>query len=175
MTPRPTPRPLPKVMIFVRHAVAVEASEFAGADAARPLTKKGVKKAAKVFRKLLDHYQPTRIVASPYLRAHETALLLQAAATAGGATPPIETCEALTPDATWDDWCAYLDSSDRCYSDTDVVCIVGHEPSLGRFFCRHIGFPEAIPFKKAGIGVIEPETATRARLIAFAPAKFFNG
>jgi phosphohistidine phosphatase len=170
---------LPKVLIFVRHAIAVDAEDFDGPDAERPLTKKGVKKATKVFTKLVEHYRPTRIVTSPYVRARDTAQLLKDALAGvdetGDAGPPVILTSALTPDATWDDWRAELASGKLGITADDVVCVVGHEPSLGLFFCRHIGFSEAIPFKKAGIGVIEPETLTRARLIAFAPARFFKG
>jgi phosphohistidine phosphatase SixA len=172
-----TSRTLPKTIIFVRHGIAVPAEDFAGPDAERPLTRKGEKKARKVFQRLLEHYAPSRIVTSPYKRALDTAALLQAAIEARGRSPvPIDRTEALLPDADWDGWHAYLGAAVAAgtFDADDVVVIVGHEPSLGVIFCRHIGFPEAIPFKKAGIGVLEPETLTRARLIAFAPARFFK-
>jgi phosphohistidine phosphatase len=168
---------LPGTIIFVRHAVAVAAEEFAGPDADRPLTKKGEKKARKVFAHLLEHYAPTRIVSSGYKRAVETAALLQEAISErGGAAVAVDQTDALVPAATWEEWHDWLGAAvaKGAFAADDVVVVIGHEPSLGLIFCRHIGFPEAIPFKKAGIGVIEPETLTRAKLIAFAPARFFK-
>lgn len=170
--------PMPKVMIFIRHAIAEPAEKFNGPDEDRPLTRKGLKKAEKVFSKLIRHFRPNRIISSPYLRARETASLLQEAlaATTNPAAKPvsIETSDALVPDATWDLWQNALASSALRFESDDIVAIVGHEPSLGQIFCRHIGFSEAIPFKKAGVGIIEPEGMTRARLIAFAPARFLK-
>lgn len=165
---------LPHTLIFIRHAIAVEATEFDGPDVDRPLIKKGIKKARKVFAKLAKQYRPTRIITSPYVRARETSQLLMEACAALGTTPLLHETAAIVPEGTWGPWADYLKGLASELQEHEIVVVIGHEPSIGQFFCRHIGFPEAIPFKKAGIGVIEPESLTKARLIAFAPAKFFK-
>lgn len=172
----PTPE-LPGLIVFIRHAVAVDAEEYAGEDADRPLTRQGIKKATQAFRTLLKHYRPTRIISSPYARAATTAGLLAEATERleNGPPPKIEYTDALLPGASWELWSGLFQTLDPPCTEHDVLCVIGHEPSIGNIFCRHLGFRAAIPFKKAGIGIIAPQTLTQATLIAFAPAKLLRG
>lgn len=165
--------PLPQSFVFIRHAIAIDPEDFPGPDSERPLTRKGIKKAQKTFRVLSDLVQPTRIVASPFLRAHDTALLLREALARHGLEPAIETVAALVPEGDWAGWQTALVGLQPTFLPTDVVAVVGHEPSLGQLFARHLGLDMALPFKKAGIGILEPETVDSGRLVAFVPPRFF--
>ncbi len=168
---------LPGTIVFIRHAIAVDAEEHPGPDGDRPLTRQGIKKATKAFRTLVKHYRPTRIITSPYLRAVSTAELLAEAVARleDGPVPALEQTDALLPGASWEAWSGLFQTIQPPFGPDDTICVIGHEPSIGTFFCRHLGFKEAIPFKKAGIGIIAPKSLTGATLIAFAPAKFLRG
>jgi phosphohistidine phosphatase len=162
---------LPKILVFVRHAIAIPREEFDGPDADRPLTKKGIAKARKVIPRLLDLYQPTRLVTSPYLRARDTANLILSAPSA----PPLtlETCEAITPDCSWEDWRKEL--ARLKFTSSDIAFVVGHEPNLGVLIARHLGLTEAQPLKKAGFAAITPQGLTSGTLLAFASPKMLIG
>src|SRR5690242_19061749 len=65
--------------ILIRHGIAAERGEWEGSDADRPLTERGAKRVAQVASglKWLE-VQPTHIFSSPFVRAVETAEMLQA-------------------------------------------------------------------------------------------------
>lgn len=66
-----------KQLILVRHAKALELSEFDGIDFDRPLTPKGEGSIRIIARYLrLIGVRPDRIMASPSLRTRETALIM---------------------------------------------------------------------------------------------------
>jgi phosphohistidine phosphatase len=107
--------------VLVRHATATESAPDGGADADRPLVAKGIAQARRLAA-ALDGWdlRPDRVIASPWLRAAETAqllrgepsaplLLLDALAAPGAAAQSAAIAAALVPD-------------DR------VVVVVGHEP-----------------------------------------------
>lgn len=163
---------LPQTLIFVRHAIAVPGDEFDGTDEARPLTSKGAVKAAKIFAKFAAlPYRPTRLVSSPLVRAKETAALLAAALPRP--RPEVELSDALKPEATVEQWRQEIARLD--FRADDVVVLFGHEPSIGALFASHLGLKRPLPFKKAGIAIIEPETLATADLVAFLPPKMLLG
>lgn len=164
---------LPRLFVFVRHAIAADAEVFDGPDSQRPLTAKGTKRAQAIFRRLVTVYQPTRVLASPYVRAVETArLLIQAGNQESLAIEPID---ALTPDGRWDDWRKALLGLQPGLTADDVVAVVGHEPTIGLYFARHLGLAQALPFKKAGVGVVCPQAVDQGELVAFVPPKIWCG
>lgn len=59
---------------LIRHSNAVEAGRFDGADADRPLTGEGNRRARRFFRSLASlHPRPDVVIASEAVRARETA------------------------------------------------------------------------------------------------------
>lgn len=146
--------------ILVRHGIAVEAREWDGDDAARPLTEKGktrTLRAAAGLRSL--GLEPTHILSSPYARARETAALLQSVLPAGRS---VQMCRELEPDRPPSSMVSLFASLPPAAT---VVC-VGHEPTLGQLASVLLtGKPlPAFRFKKAGACLIElPDPVQPAR------------
>ncbi|HLZ35854.1 MAG TPA: histidine phosphatase family protein [Nitrospira sp.] len=137
--------------VLVRHGIALERDEWEGQDADRPLTERGAKRVAQVAAGLRWlGAQPTQILASPFLRAVETARILQAAFTGRSA---IRRADELLPDAVPEQLLLLLQelSAEAC-----VLC-VGHEPHLGLAASVMLTGKSstAFPFKKAGACLIE--------------------
>jgi phosphohistidine phosphatase len=155
-------------LVFIRHAIAADRAEFDGPDAQRPLTKQGRTRARAAFAAAFEHLSPTRILTSPFVRATETAELVQEVLPA---RVPQEECAALRPDANWTAWTSALQELAKGWKPDEVVVMVGHEPSIGAFFAGHLGLRAPVPFKKAGIGVVDED----GTLIAFLPPRFLRG
>ena len=67
-------------VLFIRHAEAIEATEFDGPDMKRPLTALGAASASRAFKKLANVLpKPDLVVSSEAVRASETADLFTAA------------------------------------------------------------------------------------------------
>jgi phosphohistidine phosphatase len=140
--------------ILIRHGIAAERGEWEGSDADRPLTERGAKRVAQVASglKWLE-VQPTHIFSSPFVRAVETAEMLQASL---GVKISVQRVDELLPDAPPDQLLALFHDlpAEAC-----VFC-VGHEPHLGMAASLMLaGKPStAFPFKKAGACLIELPT-----------------
>lgn len=110
--------------VLFRHGIAMERGEWQGEDADRPLTPDGVKKtrqAAAGLRRM--QVEPTHLLSSPFVRAHETAKILHASLR----TPlDIQLCKELLPDAPPAKLIALLHTLPN---DASIIC-VGHEPNL---------------------------------------------
>jgi phosphohistidine phosphatase len=116
-------------LYLVRHAIAEDRSCFLLKgldDSLRPLTPEGRCKFQRIAKRLKKLIGPIDvIVTSPYLRAHQTAKLLQK-------TDPqvkILTSEALTPSSSplaLTDWC-----QTHLVKKMKKIVLVGHEPDLG--------------------------------------------
>jgi phosphohistidine phosphatase len=132
--------------ILLRHGIAINPEDWPGPDAERPLTNGGVQKTREALRGLfaLD-IRPTHIVASPYVRAAETAALAREVLRVRG---EVLTQGELTPDADPAKLFAILGGlpADAC-----VLC-VGHEPHLSAVAgLMLIGEPAStLAMKKAG-------------------------
>lgn len=130
-------------LILWRHA---EAEDFASSDLARRLTPRGERQAARMAQWLIsklggaaDAADQWRIIASPAVRARQTAAALQL---------PIETVAAIAPDAPAD---AILRAADWPNSAVNVI-VVGHQPTLGMVAGRLINGVDAyVPVKKGAI------------------------
>ena len=110
-------------IILWRHAEAEDAP-FGGSDAARALTRRGHKQAAKMAAWLRDRLPgDRRILASPAVRTQQTVAALElpfatAKALAVGSAPDHVLAEAGWPRA------------------GGTVLLVGHQPTLGRVAAR---------------------------------------
>jgi len=120
-------------VLVVRHAVALdkdEANERGVPDAERPLTKDGRRRMRRVARGLaLSVPKLSAIFSSPWLRATETAALLQARFTG------VESVEsdALLPDAEPEALAQCLMEYLAGRPATPAVSVVGHEPQLSEW------------------------------------------
>jgi len=111
-------------LLLVRHAIAVDGRDFAGSDAARPLTDDGRRRfegAARALAALVPEL--ALVLSSPYLRARETAQILREAF---DETPRRDELAALAPDGAARETVAALGR----HRDLPALALVGHEPSL---------------------------------------------
>lgn len=130
-------------IILWRHA---EAEDNASSDHARRLTVRGEAQAAKMAHWLQSQFGnlPTRtshwrVIASPAVRAQQTAAALGM---------PVETIASIAPDAPAD---AILRAADWPRSKKNVI-VVGHQPTLGMVAGRLInGVDGYVSVKKAAV------------------------
>jgi phosphohistidine phosphatase len=102
-------------LLIVRHAEAAPGAP----DELRPLTESGREQARELGRRLREQgVEPDAVVASPLLRARETAAAL--------GLGPTEVDERLAPGATPDDIRDVASERGR------TVVVVGHQPDCGR-------------------------------------------
>jgi phosphohistidine phosphatase len=132
-------------LYFIRHGLAGQFGDYAD-DAMRPLTSEGRSKTQKVAQRLkVMELAFDRIITSPYVRAHQTAEILQAVEL--GKT--IETADFLQPEGEFEplfDWLMQVDRS-------QAIAIVGHEPNLSNA-AEHLIFGhtrQRLVLKKAGV------------------------
>ena len=128
-------------IILWRHA---EAEDVASSDLARRLTPRGEKQAARMATWLISQLghlpnraSPWRVVASPALRAQETAAAL---------CMPVETNNALAPDGSVDAVFRAAGWPDNASS----VIVVGHQPTLGMVAGRLINGADGYVSVKKG-------------------------
>lgn len=111
--------------LLIRHGIAVEPEEWDGPEEDRPLTDKGRKRVRQAASGLASmELAPTHLLSSPFIRALDTATLIQSVL-----CPSIElqVIDDLAVGSTPDRLLARLQ---ECPSDSLVLC-VGHEPLLG--------------------------------------------
>lgn len=134
-------------LYIVRHAVAEDAGPGID-DHARPLTKKGRKRFAKLVRQLEDAGLAVDLVAtSPLIRTRETADIL---AEELGGSPRIEVVDALAPGSDWQSLVEWT-----IQQDARRVAWVGHAPCVGRLVAMTIGDGSAaIRMQKGAVAAI---------------------
>jgi phosphohistidine phosphatase len=133
---------------LVRHAIAAERDEFQGPDSERPLTDKGRRRFRDFCEWLADQTgMPQAILASPLVRAAETAALLAKAA--GLKKSEVVASELLAPGAD-------LSSLLRFVGDNpaEIVALVGHEPDMGHYLSELVNGGE-FAFGKGYIAAVE--------------------
>ena len=108
---------------LLRHG---EAEPQAATDAARELTAHGRKEVQQAAAQLAGR-PLTAIVASPYVRAQQTAELVRSEL---GFSGKINTVTWLTPDSDPRDALKYLDERERA-----EVLLVSHQPLVGTLVC----------------------------------------
>ena len=130
----------------VRHAIAEErGTDRWPDDAKRPLTKKGEESFREAARGLRTIAPAVDVVlSSPYVRAWQTAEILQEEA----GWPPPEPCEALEADRSPSDALVVVRGRGR-------VAAVGHEPLLSGLASLLLGTSVPIDFKKGGVVLVE--------------------
>ena len=125
-------------LILWRHA---EAEDNAPSDAARKLTARGRKQAEKMAHWLRtqagDELKHWRVIASPAVRAQETAAALGL---------PVETVDAIAPDVSADN---VLTAANWPNAKHHVI-VVGHQPTLGMVAARLINGVEGYVSVKKG-------------------------
>lgn len=136
---------------LLRHGIAIDPSDPAcPTDPERFLTDKGktrTRAAAKGLRRI--DIAPVIIIASPYVRAQQTAEI--AREELGGDAIALESSDALIPMA---DPSRIVDIL-RAKTDSNILC-VGHAPNLDLVVAYLVGADEPITsLKKAGCASIE--------------------
>ncbi|MEB3336104.1 MAG: phosphohistidine phosphatase SixA [Leptolyngbyaceae bacterium] len=111
-------------LYFIRHGLAGEHGSYAN-DAERPLTEEGHRKTHRVAKRL--HELGLRfdlMLTSPFLRAYQTAEILQAEKL----SRKLETSSFLSPGGSFEEWLGWLESWER--SPEARLALVGHQPDL---------------------------------------------
>ena len=144
-------------LYLIRHGIAAERGTYAD-DAERPLTQVGRQKTQEVAAQLqrLD-LSFDLILTSPYVRACQTAEILEAA----GLSNQVEVSRLLAPAGDIQSWLPWLERS-RLSGKTHLA-LVGHEPDLGNWaeILIYREIKGRLRLKKAGIiGLTLPETGS---------------
>ena len=129
-------------LILWRHADAEDGRD----DAARRLTSKGRKQAARMGAWLDSHLpKSARVIVSPAVRARETADALPRERTTSAAVNTGATPEAVLKAAGW-------------RSGADTVVVVGHQPTLGSAAALALtGKPLPWSFRKGAVWWLRAE------------------
>lgn len=166
------------ILVYVRHAIAMEREEFAAYclkrglepdDEMRPLTKDGIVKMERGARglkralKSLDLVSAPMIVSSPLVRAKATAEIIKSSL---GTKQKLMTTDRLAPGQkpernpeAFRNWLfdqTHSGASHRVSAQTAVI-IVGHEPDLSAHISWWISTEakSRFPFKKGGATCVE--------------------
>ena len=134
-------------LYFIRHGIAADKGSYPQ-DEDRPLTDKGEKKTRQVAQRLREiDLTFDLILASPLLRAHQTAVILQEM----GLTPEVKLSTSLAPAGDINNWLSWL-TQWRSQGGTHLG-LVGHQPDLGHWAEILIWGErrERLVVKKAGI------------------------
>ncbi|WP_010322929.1 phosphohistidine phosphatase SixA [Marinobacterium stanieri] len=108
-------------LVLLRHAEAVPGHDL---DADRPLTTRGLQQAQVMGQLLAARFDQVRLVASPWLRACQTAEQLSVALRASVSTLP-----ELTPVGSPEGVAGALEP---LWQDDGVLVVVTHQPLCGR-------------------------------------------
>jgi phosphohistidine phosphatase len=145
-------------LLIVRHAIAFEVDARRWPDdAERPLSPKGVARARKAAAGMKQLVRPpARVLASPLVRARQTAAILTEVAM----WPPARACAELAPGGSPEALLAAL----KRMPETRIA-LVGHEPGLGRLLA--VSLPgaagaQAFRFRKMGAALLTFGGAARA-------------
>ena len=160
-------------LLVVRHAIAFERNTRRWPDdGERPLSPQGVARAAKAAAGMKQLVRaPARVLASPLVRAQQTAAILSEVA----GWPSASECAELAPGATPEALLAVL----RRLPEARVA-LVGHEPGLSRLLAAALPGTrgaEAFRFRKMGAALLHFAGAARpggARLEWLVPAKLLR-
>lgn len=141
---------------LARHGEAVPAS----LDLSRPLSAEGIRAVSAVAATIAEAMgRPHLVAASRKRRARQTAEILGAAA--GYPDDRIEETNALSPEASPDEFLSFLDAN----GGGDCILCVGHLPSIARIASCFLSAREPIRL------VFNPGSICRIRLASIAPGK----
>ena len=159
-------------LLIVRHAIAMERdAQRWPDDRIRPLSRRGTVRGRRVaagLKRLTG--RPDLVLASPLLRAHQTAQILEHHA----CWPRAQACLELAPEALPS---ALLGRLGR--SVAACIAVVGHEPHLGTLLGLCLpGNPEhGFALKKMGVALVRFRGRVRpgcGRLVWFAPPRLLR-
>lgn len=151
------------LLYLVRHGIAVARDDpRCPPDSDRPLTGEGRRRTRAVARGLETlGAAPALFLASPYVRAAETAALLRSALAADA---EMRSLDSLVPDG---DPAGLFVELRR--TDAEQVMCVGHAPHLDRALAAAVGTERwaVTRLKKAGVACLEldPRTPAAAQLV----------
>ncbi|MGH8181551.1 MAG: phosphohistidine phosphatase SixA [Steroidobacteraceae bacterium] len=153
-------------LLILRHAIAFPRDPKRWADdSERPLTMEGVKRARRAaagLKRIAN--RPALVLASPLVRARDTAAIFAQAAH----WPEAVECAALSPAGAPED---VLEMLRRRGAKADCVAVVGHQPHLGRLLAlclRGDARSEAFDLRKSAVACVQFEGPPRARQGALA-------
>jgi phosphohistidine phosphatase len=160
-------------LLLLRHGIAVEfGTPGYERDSERPLTPEGRRKTRAVARALAAlGVSPDVILASPLVRAHQTAEIV---AGAMKLNKRLHICEQL---ASGGDAKRLIAEINRHHASAELVMLVGHEPdlsSLTSLLLTGSASGAAMEFKKGGVCLLEADelqASKCARLLWLAPPK----
>ncbi len=144
-------------LYIMRHADAVDR---AASDSARALTEHGMRQADRMGRLIESSVAGNlSIIASPYLRAQQTAGQIAAAV---GSQAKITTDERLAPGLTMDDGSALVHE----HGNASSLLLVGHAPDVALLVAHFLGADAAsIAMRKSAVARLEAERAGRGSAI----------
>jgi phosphohistidine phosphatase len=140
-------------LYLLRHGIA-EDERPGKPDAARELTDEGREKTAEVVKLSRAAVgEPSLILSSPLIRAHQTAKI---AAKELGYRGDIELVNSLVPNGTPEQ--VWADVRDR--SDEKAILLAGHEPSMSALVAYFLNSPSLrVDMKKSALVRIDFESA----------------
>jgi phosphohistidine phosphatase len=157
-------------LLIVRHAIAFERDARRWPDdVERPLSPQGAARARKAAAGLKQLSRaPARVLASPLVRARQTAAILTEVA----GWPRATVCHELAPGGSPEELLAVLKRMSEAR-----IAVVGHEPGLGRLLV--VSLPgsagaQGFRFRKMGAALLTFRSSARAggaRLEWLVPAK----
>jgi phosphohistidine phosphatase len=157
-------------LLIVRHAIAFERDSHRWPDDDdRPLSARGMARARKAALGLKEVIgRPTRVLASPVLRARQTAGILTQAA----AWPRAIHCRELMPGSPLTELLALIGRA-----RDERLAVVGHEPGLGQLVSAYLpGSAKiaAFSFRKMGVALLnfkDVPRVGRGELLWFLPPR----
>ncbi|MEF3190988.1 MAG: histidine phosphatase family protein, partial [Campylobacterales bacterium] len=145
------------VLYLIRHSLAMDRSDYDGADDLdRPLVAKGIKRAKKLFKVIRSWEDPIElIIYSEAARSSQTAEIL-----ADHFPDAQRRCEAwLNPGARPSELAVKLEEVAK--EGYQSIALVGHEPELSKLCAHVIGDSRArLNFTKPSVAVIEYHEGT---------------
>jgi len=119
-------------LYFIRHAIAMERSEWQDDDLKRPLTKEGLEKFKKFFKKISKNIKkPDIIIASEAVRSIDTAKVVSKSF-----DMKYEIDSRINPGADIMQYKMLMEDLNE--KGVDTACIIGHEPDLSTFISFYI-------------------------------------
>lgn len=138
-------------LLLIRHAIAVDRSEFEAADELRPLTDEGKRKMLRAARGLRAAVPSIELIAtSPLVRAVSTGAIVEEAYADLRRRPLVREIDSLAPGADPENLLAWLD-----LQTADPIALVGHEPDLSELLARLVGAARSFfRFRKGGVACV---------------------
>jgi phosphohistidine phosphatase len=142
---------------IVRHAIAMAREEWHESDDKRPLTEKGKRKMEQIAAGLAAmEIDFTHIFTSPFVRAQQTAEILQKVLK----IDHLEETDLLVPSADPAGMIPFLNK----LPDNAEVALVGHEPHVSELLSFLLTGQQKnfATFKKGGVAMVESDAPLRA-------------